>query len=209
MITLHDATGLAGLTFVLATAIAAVVCPPAARRSRFIAVGTGLLIASMAPVAGLPLIAQVRALAGDPSLPTIVLAASVWVVRVGSAQSDNRHDAIPSSLTLLALIAVIGALFLYPFALGATLFDPYRLGYDSVALVGVVLAIALAAAYAGRTLVAVSLALGVIAWSAGWYASTNLFDYLLDPMLAGWAVLTVISRRRVRLLPRSRFLNRS
>ena len=201
MITLHDATGLAGLTFVLATAIAAVVCPPSARGSRFIAVGTVLLIALMAPVAGLPLIAQVRALAGDPSLPTIVLAASVWLVRVGSTPTNNRHDAIHSSRMLLASFAVIGALLLYPFALGATLFDPYRLGYGSAALVGVVLAIAVAAAWTGRTLVTVSLALGVIAWSAGWYASTNLLDYLIDPMLVSWAVLTGIRRLRVRLRP--------
>jgi hypothetical protein len=31
---------------------------------------------------------------------------------------------------------------------------------------------------------AICIALGVAAWSVGWYESTNLCDYLLDPWLA-------------------------
>ena len=193
MIDPHDAAGLAGLAFVLATALAASVTArastPATRRTRFIAVGVVLLAASMAPVAGLPLIAQVRAVPGDPSVPTIVLAAAVCWARLGAATRVTEASRIA-----LAALTVIGALLLYPFALGATLFDPYRLGYGSALLVGAVLAIALAAALTGRTLITVSLAFGVLGWTAGVYGSTNLFDYLLDPMLVVWAVTIGIGR---------------
>lgn len=193
MIDKHDAAGLAALAFVLATAIAAIVTAraptPAARRTRFIAVGVVLLAASIVPVASLPLIAQVRAVPGDPSVPTIVLAAAVCWARLSVATRITEASRIA-----LAALTIIGAVLLYPFALGATLFDPYRLGYGSALAVGAVLAIALAAALTGRTLITVSLALGVLGWTAGVYRSTNLFDYLLDPMLVGWAVAAGIGR---------------
>jgi len=36
---------------------------------------------------------------------------------------------------------------------------------------------------------ALSIALAVAAWSFGWYESTNLWDYLLDPWLAIYALI--------------------
>ena len=34
--------------------------------------------------------------------------------------------------------------------------------------------------------------LAVIAWSIHWHESTNLWDYLLDPFLAVWAIIISI-----------------
>jgi len=88
--------------------------------------------------------------------------------------------------------------------LGAGLFDPYRLGYGSQWLVGVLLVIALAAYIRRLTLVALCLALAVLAWVAGWYESTNLWDCLLDPLLAMYAIgaLAAHGARKLRT-PRS------
>jgi hypothetical protein len=39
------------------------------------------------------------------------------------------------------------------------------------------------------TFLALCIALAVAAWSAGWYESPNLWDYLLDPWLAVYAII--------------------
>ena len=39
------------------------------------------------------------------------------------------------------------------------------------------------------TFFALCIALAVAAWSAGWYESPNLWDYLLDPWLAIYAMV--------------------
>jgi len=36
------------------------------------------------------------------------------------------------------------------------------------------------------------IAIAIIAWSAHWHESANLWDYLLDPFLAIWAICTCI-----------------
>jgi hypothetical protein len=38
------------------------------------------------------------------------------------------------------------------------------------------------------TFFALCIALAVVAWSAGWYESPNIWDYLLDPWLAIYAI---------------------
>ena len=35
--------------------------------------------------------------------------------------------------------------------------------------------------------------LAVLAWAAGWYESGNLWDYLIDPMVAGYAVFALLN----------------
>ena len=177
----HDVAGLAALAFVLATTGARLVTSYPRRavgsRVRYAAVFFVLLVALFVPFDGLVLAAQIRAVLGDPSIPTIVVAA------LSSARVRSRR-----SRSMLALLAVGGAAMLYPFALGATAFDPYRLGYGAPAFVGAVLAIALAATLTRLHLVGACLALGVLAWAMRLYASPNLIDYLLDPLLVLWGI---------------------
>jgi hypothetical protein len=43
------------------------------------------------------------------------------------------------------------------------------------------------------------IAFAIIAWGISWHESANLWDYLLDPLLLAWAMLTLIAgvmRRR-------------
>jgi hypothetical protein len=91
---------------------------------------------------------------------------------------------------LLLLIAACAIIF-YPMTLGMSMFDPYRLGYGSVALLGSVLLVASLAWLEKSYLISLCLSLAVLAWSMGWYESNNLWDYLLDPLLAAYAIGTL------------------
>ena len=90
---------------------------------------------------------------------------------------------------LLAFVSA-AALALYPMALGVGMLDPYRLGYGSPWLVGGLGAAALAAWFGRLEPLATCLALATLAWTLRWYESTNLWDYLLDPLVSGYALVT-------------------
>ena len=89
------------------------------------------------------------------------------------------------SLMLVALAALV----LYPLALGAAAFDSYRMGYGDAQFVAVLLLAALAAWIWKYYLVALCIAFAILAWTVGWYESSNLWDYLLDPWIAIYALL--------------------
>jgi len=92
--------------------------------------------------------------------------------------------------TLGACFAAIiaAALFLYPMALGLGSFDPYALGQGSYALAAVLLLLTVAAWAARQYFGALSLLAAVAAYLAGLLDSTNLWDYLIDPLISGYAV---------------------
>jgi len=92
------------------------------------------------------------------------------------------------------VLVVLAAAVLYPMALGIGLFDPYRLGYGSSWFLGFLLLLALAAWFWRLYWVALSLALAVLAWGIGWYESANLWDYLLDPLLAVYALGALVKQ---------------
>ena len=92
---------------------------------------------------------------------------------------------------LLALIA-LAAFALYPMALGASAYDPYRLGYGNLQFIVVLLLLALVAWFWKYWLIALCIALAILAWAAGWYESNNLWDYLLDPFAAIYALAAIM-----------------
>ena len=135
----------------------------------------------------LPLAAYVRGIVGDLS---VVLTLLLW----SSVMLPSRP--IPISFTFaVSLIALI----FYPLALGLGMFDPYAWGYGSLGMLIVVLLFALVFALLGWTKGVWIMALAIIAWAGHWHESTNLWDYVLDPLLAIWAVsalVNVLHRKR-------------
>ncbi len=95
------------------------------------------------------------------------------------------------------------ASLLYPLTLGLTLWDPYALGYRPRVLLLVAAALVIAW-WRRRRGAALVLAAGVAAFGAGLMESTNLWDYLVDPAVATWALAAIAARspagRRVALL---------
>lgn len=128
----------------------------------------------------LPLVGYVRGVTGDLS---VVLTLLLW----SAVMLPSRP--IPMGFRV-ALIGI--ALMFYPLALGLGMFDPYEWGYGSLGfLIGVVL-FALLCGLFGWTKGVWIFAIAIIAWAGHLHESTNLWDYLLDPLLALWAIITCI-----------------
>ena len=124
----------------------------------------------------LPLAAYVRGVTGDLS---IVLTLLLW--------SSLLPASKPTPVVFKLAIAII-AIGFYPFALGLGMIDPYAWGYGSIAFLVVVLAFALVCGLANWSKGVWIIAIAIIAWSAHWHESANLWDYILDPFLAIWAL---------------------
>jgi hypothetical protein len=129
----------------------------------------------------LPLAAYVRGVIGDLSIVTTLL---LW------STSLPNNKSVPIAAKLCVLIV---ALAFYPFALGLGMLDPYAWGYGSIPFFMFVLLLALICGLANWSKGIWMIGLAIIAWSAHWHESANLWDYLLDPFLALWAICSVFS----------------
>lgn len=188
-----DLTGL--LSSALLIAVAVLQLPRIQRLpSRYLALlSAATLVLSLIPFGALPAAAYVRGIVGDLSIPTLVLML-VALLRphyVVVADTQLRH---------LYSVLAVAAVCLYPLALGVGLYDPYRLGYSDMLFIATVLLFAIAALLIRENLVALCLTLATLAWSLGWYESTNLWDYLIDPLVAVYAIGALLKVGVCRLL---------
>jgi hypothetical protein len=210
MINSTDITGLASSAVAMAALV--VMLPGVARlqRNHFALLLCAIAIVVLIPFGGLPLTAYVRGWMGDLSITSLVLLTPMilrplfgWPLHAPSpAGGGLRWGSAHSKYTLFFIIA-LAALGLYPMALGIGYFDPYRLGYGNLWFMGGLLLVALAACFRQLPLVALAIALAVFAWGVGWYESSNLWDYLLDPLLAIYAISALL-RRGMQTLLKSR-----
>ncbi len=129
----------------------------------------------------LPLAAYVRGFTGDLSIVSMLL---LWSVMLPSSKS--------APFIFKLSLAVI-ALAFYPFALGLGMIDPYAWGYGAITFYIGVLAFALICGLANWNKGVWIIALAIIAWSVHWHESANLWDYLLDPFLALWSIIALVS----------------
>ena len=165
--------------------------PPSAR----ITVMLAGAFAVFATFGDLPAAAYVRGVTGDLSATTLVLAGAACVARLtGRAVIESRE------LRALFFLVVAAAAFLYPFALGWTRFDSYALGYGSIEFVSVLLLVTLAAWRLRRNVVVLVVVVAALAYCIGAYESRNLWDYLIDPLAALYALVWLLAdaRRRSR-----------
>ena len=135
----------------------------------------------------LPLSAYVRGVIGDLSIVTTLL---LWT----SLLSVRKF----APLAFKFAVACIAIAF-YPFALGLGMIDPYAWGYGSTLFFIAVLLFATVCGLANWNKGAWIIAIAILAWTAHWHESANLWDYLLDPFLAIWALITlfgVLYRKR-------------
>lgn len=174
-----DLTGLAGVAFVIvsfALRLPHVTRLPAKHRT---ALAVALSVAVMLPFGALSAAEFMRGITGDLSVPTLLLLAFAW--RKPAAFSASQRNLVLVSIALAALA-------LYPFALGLGIFDPYRLGFGDIWFITALLVLVCIAWLRGYTLLVLTISLAVLAWSVGWYESNNLWDYLLDPWVAIYAI---------------------
>lgn len=143
------------------------------RRWQFIAAVIGLL--SLIPLPEVSPAMALRGLWGDPSVTALQLLALCLTGHAPRTFVVGWKG--PAGIALIALL-------FYPLALGSGSFDPYRLGYQPWLLVAVFALPALYAWWRGRPLWLWLLTIDLLAWAAGLLESPNLWDTLLDPLLA-------------------------
>ena len=191
MLRFTDVTGLSSAA--AAVAVVLLGLPGVARlRQRRPALGLAVALAvALVPLGTLPAAGYLRGAVGDLSVTTTLLLLRRLLRPVfdwGPIESRSR-------LALQSLVAT-GGLLLYPLALRPGALDPYRVGYaDSWFLVSLLL-LALAAWCWRLDLVALCLSLAVLAWALGFGESRNVWDYLLDPLLAAWGLGALLLRWR-------------
>jgi len=135
------------------------------------------------PVGELSVAGYVRGATGDVSIATLILAGAACM-----AQLTGRALIGPGDRRALLWVVAAGAVFLYPFALGLTHFDPYALGYGSVGFVTTLLLLTLTAWYASLNLIVLVVIAATLAYLGGAYESRNLWDYLIDPLVSVYAL---------------------
>ena len=179
---LAQLVGCAGFGLVLAVAAVALASRLTARRQwRGLAALAGAAVAAL-PVQGIPVAGYLRGGLGDLSITTVLMLAAAL------AATLTGHDLLGgrSRAALRVWAAAVGAL-LYPLTLGLTRFDPYELGFRPRVLVLVVAALAIWWWWRQRG-AALILAAGVAAFNWHLLESGNLWDYLVDPVLAIWSL---------------------
>ena len=124
---------------------------------------------------------------GDFSITTILLLGiSTW--HGVSAREALEHK---DRAALFACTTAAG-LFLYPLTLGAGTWDPYELGYRPLALLAVLIVLAVVGRLRGYR-AAAFVPIIILAWWAGLLESTNLWDYLLDPLVAIYGLVWLVT----------------
>jgi hypothetical protein len=188
MLRLGDMTGLAGIAFAAASCL---ILLPGVSKLTGARQGISLVVAFvlfLLPFGTLPIAGYVRGATGDLSITTLVLLGwgvlTPWreAFRVAARQRNGL-------VWLIGLSAVV----FYPMALGWGTVDPYRLGYGNPAFVGALMVLSLLSWYAGFGLISLCITLASIAWTAGWYESDNLWDYLLDPFVSFYGISAILT----------------
>ena len=159
-------------------------------RSRY-AVMAAAALAVFIPLGDLPAAAYLRGVTGDVSVATLFLAGSACIARF-----TGRTLIGPRDLRALFWFLAPAALFLYPFALGWTQFDPYALGYGSLDFLTALLLVTLAAWRAKLYAVVFIVIAAALAYLAGAYESRNLWDYLIDPLVCSYALARLLAHLR-------------
>ncbi len=185
--------GLAGQALLIAGALSFVLRRFAAqnRATRFLPIAVAAL--SLVPLGHLSSAAYLRGQFGDLSVSSMALLtlAALSFLFDRDLLGERARGALYPAVALAALL-------FYPFALGWTYFDPYGAGFGSYVMLGTLAAFSLAAWIARQHVVVAILVLGLAAQLAGALESRNLWDYLLDPLLAVYALAWCAPRLRPR-----------
>jgi hypothetical protein len=148
----------------------------------------GLWIIVTIPLHQVSLAMSMRGVTGDLSIVTVY-----WLSCIAATRVTAGVPAIAPAQARAAMVTLsIAALILYPATLGLIQWDPYRLGYGmSLPLICAATIVLLLLLRQGFTAWALSLAL--LAYAGRLLESENLWDYLLDPWLASYALASLIS----------------
>lgn len=174
----------------LAWTCALALCVPGLRRRPAYGAAAVLAMAGLLwlPVGGVSLLGVLRGAVGAASATTAATLAALLCARCARECIFPRGERV-----LVAALAVVVGLLFYPPALGLGAIDPYAWGYAGVVMPLAVGAVALAAGAAGHWVIAGALAAALAAWRLQLLESTNLWDYLIDPLLVSGGLVWLVA----------------
>ncbi|AZC27440.1 hypothetical protein [Pseudomonas sessilinigenes] len=143
-----------------------------------------LALASVIPLNQLPLAAYVRSFTDDLAISTLVLLGWVSLQRLGLMAPLQAKHRVQVLLLFIGL-----TLSLYPATLGLTYLDPYRWGYNPRPMIVLMGLAALVLLWQRNALGVLMLAVGTLAFALRLKPSENYWDYLMDPLLAGYCLI--------------------
>ena len=139
---------------------------------------------------GLHVVSYMRGFISDLSITTVILVVCevlYHLLGLDVLGDDNRRY-------LLTAVAV-GGFVLYPMTLGLTWVDPYTLGFGSPFFVATLVLFCMWG-YRVRRGAAACIAASVLAFNMGILESSNMWDYLLDPLVTVYAWVWVLTDLR-------------
>jgi len=138
-------------------------------------------VLALVPFSDLSLAHYFAGLFGNLSVTSIVLLCTYIYHR---AKRTSPRPASESDLNYLYLIIGISAIFLYPSALGLIQWDLYAQGFYPIILAPAMLAIFILCIYRNSFFLPALLSVVFLSYATSLFESDNLWDYLLDPLVA-------------------------
>jgi hypothetical protein len=121
-------------------------------------------------------------LIGTPSVLMTALSMVIVIERIRGQRLIRDHER-----QALSMLSVAAAVYLYPFSLGLTGHDPYALGYGSYVFTVSLFVVTTALWYRRHYWLVVGILLAIASYLTRILESDNLWDYLIDPILVGYA----------------------
>jgi hypothetical protein len=140
------------------------------------------------PIAGLPLGRWLISLYANPCIPLTALLFS-WVLKNAFQMNLLNMGAIQTC----RVFSILAGAALYPMALGVGAFDPYPAGWHFSWLFVILLGVTLMLLFLKNRFSVVLLAT-ILAYDLHLLESSNLWDYLVDPILILVAIAGLIAR---------------
>ena len=191
MLTVYVALGFASLLFLLLPSKRL----PLAWRA---VLAVALLALTQLPLDGVSLAGHWQASVAELSVTTTLLLLTLAWRRLRGL----KPTLLPRVRAPLRWFALFALLF-YPLSMGASAWDPYRLGYTPDLLLIAVFALMLWCWYRRMLALALGLAMATVLFAMDGLTSHNYWDYLFDPLLAVFG-LNLLIRKGLQKLKQKR-----
>ncbi len=192
MQSVHNIYGQAGAALMVLVILSSVLRPVVrSNAARGILLGIAFGV-SVIPLGGISLVELLRGTTGDISIPTFlfcVMALTKFWSDEGKSCGQTGLASRPfpffggGSLGGFFIVVLIGGCVFYPMTMGFTVTDPYAWGYAPRWMLLVCLLVTVAFEFAGQRTASSLVLISVGAHALRLMESTNLWDYLLDPVL--------------------------
>lgn len=142
------------------------------------------------PIGGINWLLLLRGIVGDFSL------ASLWLAVLGMVKFYQPSHIWLKQQSRLVMWVLLAGLLLYPGALGWGAVDPYTWGYRNPFMLLALGIVLFSSILKNQWLVYLWLVSAFIFFNLELFESTNLWDYLIDPVAVLWS-LVIFGRRLI------------